>query len=54
MKVNLLPWVDLGHVARNTLPELHLGRLTWNLQITINLPFRKENDLLNLHDYVPC
>ena len=27
------------------------GRLTWNLQI---IHFRKENDLPNLHDYVPC
>ena len=54
MKVNLLPWMDLGHVARNTLPELHPGRLTWNLQITINLPFRKEHDLPNLHDDVPA
>ena len=25
-------------------------RLTWNLQITSNHPFRKENDLPNLHD----
>ena len=27
--------------------QLHPRRLTWNLQI-------KENDLANLHDYVPC
>ena len=28
---------------------VHPGRLTWNLQIT---PFRRENDLPNLYDYV--
>ena len=26
----------------------------WNLQITHLMCFRKENDLPNLHDYVPC
>ena len=30
---------------------LHPVRLTWNLQIT---QFRKEHDLPNLHDDVPC
>ena len=29
--------------------QVRPGGLTWNLQI-----FRKENDLPNLHDYVPC
>ena len=32
--------------------ELHPGRLPWNIQT--NHPFRKEHDLPNLYDYVPC
>jgi len=31
--------------------DFHPGRLTWK---PINHPFREENDLPNLYDYVPC
>ena len=40
-----------GGLAANSQKPYNSGRLTWNLHIT---PFRKENDLPNLHDYGPC
>ena len=30
------------------------GDTPWKMNMDTNHPFRKENDLPNLHDYVPC
>jgi len=58
-RVGFIPCRKRSHIpplGKENLPKylwegIHPGRLTWNLQIT---QFRKENDLPNLHDYVPC
>ena len=47
------PTSSTDFVKEKRLPQkIHPGRLTWKIQIT-HL-YRKEHDLPNLYDYVPC
>ena len=45
-----ISWMESSQTEPGPKKTIHSGRLTWNL----NHPFRKENDLPNLHDYVLC